>query len=259
VSPARDSAFFDRWYTEIQTSPARDSIVGGCLGAPDDYVGTTGVLVWEALDEIASGLGLRPGQVLADVGCGRGGYGIELARRGEATLWGVDFSAVALKLAEAAAGQHLEAGRAEFRLGLLTATNLATASVDALICTDAIQFAQPTHAALAEFGRVLKGGGRLALTTWRPTRPNPRLPDNLRSLDLRGDLARLGFSEIVMARRERWRAAERAMFEAALATPPDADNPTLAALQQEARWSLEQFDSLQRVIVFATAPGREAP
>ena len=254
IGSARDSAFFDRWYTELQVSPVRDTIVARCLGAPDEYVGTTGVLVWEALDEIAAGLRLEPGAVLADVACGRGGYGIELARRCEGRLYGVDFSAVALKLAEMAAGQHLEDGRADFSLGLLTATNLAENSVDALICTDAVQFAEPASAALAEFGRVLKSGGRLALTPWKPIRPNPRLPESLRSLDLRGDLARLGFSEIVVARRERWRAAERAMFEEAMATPPDADNPVLAALQYEAKRSLEEFDSLQRIIVFATAP-----
>jgi SAM-dependent methyltransferase len=161
---------------------------------------------------------------------------------------------VALKLATAAAEQHLAAGRAEFSLGLLTGTNLAENSVDALICTDAIQFAQSAADALAEFRRVLRSGGRLALTTWRPTRPNPRLPQNLRSLDLRGDLTGLGFSEIVVSRRERWRAAERTMFEAAMAIPPDETNSVLAALQQEAKWSLDAFDSLQRIIVFATAP-----
>ncbi len=42
IGSARDSAFFDRWYTELQVSPVRDTIVARCLGAPDEYVGTTG-------------------------------------------------------------------------------------------------------------------------------------------------------------------------------------------------------------------------
>jgi SAM-dependent methyltransferase len=254
---ARDSAYFDRWYSEMAVSAVRDSIVVRHLGVPESYAGTTGVLHWDALDEIASELRLPPGGdgVLVDVACGRGGYGVELARRTGARLSGVDFSEVALKQAELTAARHEQEAR--FGVGTLTETNLGSGTADALLCTDSVHFAKPPAAALAEFRRVLKSGGRLALTTWQPTRPKVQVPERLRGLDLRADLEGLGFSEIVVARRARWRSAERALFEAAVATPNDGDDLALASLQQEARQALEHFDDLQRIVVYATASGNE--
>jgi len=51
------------------------------------------------LDHVAAALGLSPGQTLVDLGCGRGGPGLWLARQAGAFLVGVDFSAVAIEQA----------------------------------------------------------------------------------------------------------------------------------------------------------------
>jgi len=48
------------------------------------------------LRQVARALDLSPGQALVDLGCGRGGPGLWLARAADATLTGVDFSAVRL-------------------------------------------------------------------------------------------------------------------------------------------------------------------
>ncbi len=150
------------------------------LGVPGTYAGSTGALPWEGLDEIARELRLQPGDALADIACGRGGYGIELARRCGARLFGVDFSAVALKHAETTAHRHLEEHRAGFAVGTLTATSLPSHGVNALLCTDSVQFAEPPAAALEEFRRVLVSGGRLALHHLaNPTRPDPRTPPRI--------------------------------------------------------------------------------
>ncbi|GLY17231.1 class I SAM-dependent methyltransferase [Kineosporia rhizophila] len=249
-----DSAYFDRWYADMDISPVKDEIMARHLGVPGTYAGSTGALPWEGLDEIARELRLQPGDALADIACGRGGYGIELARRCGARLFGVDFSAVALKHAETTAHRHLEEHRAGFAVGTLTATSLPSHGVNALLCTDSVQFAEPPAAALEEFRRVLVSGGRLALTTWQPTRPDPRTPPRIKALHLRRDLERLGFKEITLARRARWRAIEWALYEEVVATPNDGRDLALASIQQEARRSLEQFDSLQRIVVYATAP-----
>lgn len=238
----------------MESSPVKDAIQAKHLGTPAEYVGVTGVLPWEALDEIAAELRLAPGDLLADIACGRGGYGIELAKRCGARLSGVDFSEVALRQADRTAGQLLGEGWAQFTVGTLIDTKLPDNTADALLCTDSVQFAEPKLAALAEFQRVLKPGGRLALTTWQPTRPDPRLPARLRNLDLRRDLQNQGFTEVTVARRARWRAAERAMHEEAVNTPNDGSDSALASLQEESRRSLREFDSLQRVAVYATAP-----
>ena len=57
---------------------------------------------------------------------------------------------------------------ASFRTGGLTATGLPDASVDAVLCTDAIQLPDEPASAYEEIRRVLKPGGRAALTCWEP-------------------------------------------------------------------------------------------
>src|SRR5580693_3088245 len=48
------------------------------------------------LRHVARALRLSPGQTLADLGCGRGGPGLWLAREAGVSLVGVDFSPVAI-------------------------------------------------------------------------------------------------------------------------------------------------------------------
>ncbi|MBT0768855.1 hypothetical protein KIH74_07950 [Kineosporia sp. J2-2] len=47
----RDSAYYDRWYSDMQASPAKDAILARHLGFPEDF-GPAGVVPYEALDEI---------------------------------------------------------------------------------------------------------------------------------------------------------------------------------------------------------------
>lgn len=250
----RDSAYFDRWYSEMEASPAKDAILRRHLGLPEE-LGSAGVVPWEALDEIADALRVPAGGLLVDVACGRGGYGIELARRAGAKLVGVDFSAVALEEARRIAARRLSPGQAEFQVGTLTHLDLPTGSADAIMCTDSVQFADPPAAALSEFRRVLAGGGRLALTTWQPTSlGDPRVVSRLRHLDLRHELGSAGFHDVVVEERPRWRTAERRIHEEAVVAANDGSDAALASLQEEGRRSLEDFDTLRRVVAHAKAP-----
>lgn len=226
---APDSSYFDRWYADMETSPAQDAILQRHLEVPS-WLGSAGVLHWDAVTEITSGLRLPEGGALVDVACGRGGYGIEVARRTGATLVGVDFSSVALGQARAIADRLLPAGRADFRLGTLTGTGLATASADALMCTDSLDFAEPPAEAVEELARVLRRGGRLAVTSWRAATPgDPSVSARLRRRDLARDLE-------------------------AAAIADDEHDAALRSLRDEGRRSSETLDSLQRVIALATAP-----
>jgi SAM-dependent methyltransferase len=238
----------------MQVSPVKDEIMRRHLGVPED-AGPVGILVWDALDEIADGLGLDGDRRLADIACGRGGYGIELALRYDAELVGVDFSAVALEQARRTAQRRLVPGQAEFKVGTMTDTGLATGSVDAVLCTDSVQFAEPLPAALKEFRRILHRGGGLVLTTWQAMTPgDERVPARLRRLDLERDLGQAGFDKVVVEVRPHWRAVERRLHEEAVATPNDGSDLALASLQGESASSLEEFDLIQRVVAYATVP-----
>jgi len=57
---------------------------------------------------------------------------------------------------------------AQFEVGDPAATGLGSGSVDAVMCIDSIPFAVDALAAYAEIRRVLKPGGRVVMTCWRP-------------------------------------------------------------------------------------------
>jgi hypothetical protein len=110
-------------------------------------------------------------------------------------------------------------------------------------------------AAAREFRRLLRSGGRLAVTSWLPTTPgDPRVGVRLRHLDLQTDLETAGFLNVVVEARPSWRAVERDAWEDTVSIVNDGSDLALASLQEEAQRSLDAFDSLERVVAFATAP-----
>jgi SAM-dependent methyltransferase len=248
----RDSVYFDRWYADMIASPARDEIMARAMGMPAE-LRDAGVLIWQGLAEVTQALRLAPGGLLFDIACGRGGYGIGVAQRAGVRLVGVDFSAVALEQAKANSARLLPAGRSTFQTGTLVATGLPSGTADGLMCLDAVQFAEPPLAALLEFRRLLKAGGRLAVTCWEAVDPSDeRVPPRIRAVDLRRDLTKAGFVDVQVLEKPAWRQAEREMWqEAVAAVDPDA---AVRALQAEGRHSLATFDSLRRVFATATAP-----
>ena len=158
----------------------------------------------ELLDHLSRALALRPGQLLVDLACGRGGPGLWLARAAGASLIGVDFSAVAVEQATARAGLFGLSDRARFVVGDLTETGLPDATADAAVCVDAMHFPAEPAAAAAEAARILRPGGRVVLTNWQPCSPqDPRLPPRLRQVEWGPILEQAGFTGVrVEARRD---------------------------------------------------------
>lgn len=257
VEPApaakRDAAYFDQWYADMATSPARDAIVARTLGLPPELASTS-LLTWHGIAEMTKALDMPQDGLLLDLACGRGGYGIEVARRTGARLIGVDFSGVALEQARLSSARVLSAGRSEFRLGTLTATGLPTGMADAVMCVDAVQFAEPPLAAMLEFCRLLMSGGRLVLSCWEATHPSDeRVSPRMRAVNLQRDLPAAGFVDVEVHDKPEWREVERTMWEESVAAPADTD-AAVRSLQREGRRSLETFDALRRVFATATAP-----
>ncbi|MYW91426.1 class I SAM-dependent methyltransferase [Amycolatopsis rubida] len=243
---------FDNWYSDMQDSVAQDAIHQRHLGLPPRLLSSS-LLTWDGIAEVVEALRIEPGNRLLDLACGRGGYGLEIASRTGAQLIGVDFARAALGQAQALA-RHFDSVDAEFILGDLAGTTLASGSVDAVACVDAIQF-QPTAASFGEIRRVLRPGGRVALTTWEAADPaDERVPARIRAVDTEGGLAGAGFTNVVVRERPQWRAAERAMWEEAAALDPGED-PALQSLHDEALRVLPAFEGMRRVLATAAAAG----
>ena len=250
---SRNADFFDQWYAEMDRSGLRDQIVRRALGLPS-YMDASGLLPWAGVTEVATALNLAPGQLLVDLGCGRGGYSLEIARQTGARLLGLDFSPVAVKTAASRAASAGIAGPAAFCVGDITAAGVRTNAADAVVCIETIMFADMPLDMFRECRRILAAGGRLVLTCWEATNlADERLPRWARRLDLMRDLTEAGFEQVNIASKPAWREAERDLWESAIDTDAAGD-PAIESLQEESRRALDLFDSSRRVCATATAP-----
>jgi ubiquinone/menaquinone biosynthesis C-methylase UbiE len=192
-------------------------------------------------------LDLQPGQTVLELAAGPGDTGFmaaELVRPG-GTLISSDAVESMLDIArERAAAQGID--NVEFKLLELEWIDLATASVDAVLCRWGIMFLPDPGAATREMRRVLRPGGRLALAVWDqpdanpwatvPTRalvelgltepPDPASPGMFSMTDpgrLRGLLEEGGFTEIELEPVEV--VSERAGVERYLEETTDVSRP----------------------------------
>ena len=139
---------------------------------------------WTVLGEMVRRLRLRPDDLLVDLGCGRGGTGLWLARALTARLVGVDLSPVGVELATARAADFLPEGRARFQVGTFDRTGLPDACADGVISMDALPFAPDRDAALRELARILRPGARAVFTCGEKLPSHPRYdPDEPRWRD----------------------------------------------------------------------------
>ncbi|WP_042391811.1 class I SAM-dependent methyltransferase [Streptacidiphilus carbonis] len=129
---------------------------------------------WSVLAEMVRRLRLAPGELLVDLGCGRGGTGLWLARALATRLIGVDLSPVGVKLAAARATDFLPEGRARFQVGTFESTGLPDACADGVVSMDALPFAPDREAALRELARILRPGARAVFTVGERLPGHPR-------------------------------------------------------------------------------------
>ena len=179
----------------VRRSAARSCPSSGPVHGGEDYpdeVEPFSPCSWSLLSSLVDALRLPPGATLVDLGCGRGGPGLWLARAMNARLLGIDWSAAAVEYTAERAPHWLSEGRYEMRTGTFTETGLPDDAADAVVSVDALALAQDPAAALAEVRRITAPGGRVAFTAGEETRRRtgePRLGDRA---ERRGPRPRIG-------------------------------------------------------------------
>jgi ubiquinone/menaquinone biosynthesis C-methylase UbiE len=110
---------------------------------------------------------LQPGAKVLDVCCGSGASAIPAAVKvgNTGSVLGADLADALLELARQKSQQQgLE--NIEFRCGDFTNMALPSESFDAIVCVFGIFFVPDMEAAVAELWRMLRPGGKLAITSW---------------------------------------------------------------------------------------------
>ena len=138
-----------------------------------DYVDERGALVGDAMLTAA---GIRPGEIVLELGCGPGGVGLSAAE-----LVGADGQVVMSDVAPEMTA--IAAERAE-RRGLRNVVtreldmehlDVPDSSFDKVLCREALMLVADPTAAAREARRVLRPGGRAVFAVWGPPAANPWL------------------------------------------------------------------------------------
>jgi len=121
--------------------------------------------------DLVEAAGVRPAERVLDVACGTGAVTRLLAEQvgpaGKVT--GLDITPGMLAAARLAAPSQ----RIEWLEGSAVKMPLPDGTFDAVVCQQGLQFFPDKPAALSEMRRVLKRGGRLALSCWRSVEHTP--------------------------------------------------------------------------------------
>lgn len=178
----------------------RDYYTSSCLGATE-WADSGGARVAGIYPGFLTVAGMREGEVVVDIGTGRGELLAVAVERGAARAIGVEYAPAAVELARRTLDVHHVGGRAEVHLADARALPVEDESADLVTLVDVVEHLAPEELerTLSEARRVLKPGGRVAIHTM-PNRTiyevTYRLQRNLRP-----------------GRRRRWPADPRNDFE----------------------------------------------
>ena len=167
----------DVLYAQFTRSPTYRRVYRQVYG--DEYpeeAEAFGAATRSDLQRIVEVVGVGPGQVLLDLGCGAGGPGLLVAQRTGVRLVGMDLSAVAIRQATVRAASWGLGARAAFLVGDFCASGLASAGFDGAMSVDVLWMTPDKRAALREIARLLRPAARFVCTTWEFAESPPNEP-----------------------------------------------------------------------------------
>lgn len=205
------------------------------------------------LARIATEVKAGSGDLLVDIGSGRGGPGLWVAAATGADYMAVDISTTGLAEVSARAAQVGLADRVRVAEGSFEELPLGDADASAVMSIDALLFTPNKQAATRELARVLQPGGRLVATTWdyrsQPIGRPPQVADH------RPLLEEAGLQVLAYEETPDWEARQRGidglLMEAAEALAAEQDEPVGQVRQDLAEMAATVDHIIRRVLIVA--------
>jgi len=192
------------WYKQKKSQSLRDiyrKIYGNDYPDeldPDSFVTMTD------LRNIAKYLNVKPGETFLDIGCGKAGPGLWIAREKCANYVGIDISEVAIKSAKKRVKDFGLKNKVKFLVINISSTNFPKNYFNGAISIDTLTYLQEKVKALCETARILRPGASFVFTAWEtPTSMN----------DYRPILQEAGFEIITYKEILNWEQRQREVYK----------------------------------------------
>jgi ubiquinone/menaquinone biosynthesis C-methylase UbiE len=170
---------------------------------PDSFITLT------ELQAFAKRLNVGFEKTIIDLGCGRGGPGMWIARQTGANYIGIDFSKSAIEQATKKQGAFKMKGTVNFCIGNLYSLNFPENNFDGAVSIDVLSFIPNPYAVIKEVARILKPNAIFVFTTWE--KENSQESSSYRSL-----LEDAGFEVISYSEPANWRERQREVYQKTL-------------------------------------------
>ena len=229
-------------------SPTLRDIWASAYG--DEYpaeVEPLGFTTVSGLERVAAELEVGPGETFVDLGCGRGGPGLWLARRTGASVVGVDIVPEAVEQAARRSEQFGVTDRASFLVGSFTSTGLPDAAFHGAVSIDSLWMVLDKSAAIEEVARILSSGSRWVCTTWQPS-----------YFDYASLMTASGFAVLVCEEPSDWRGRQLAVYEGIVREErrliAELGDEAARVLLAEARDAPRMLDDCERLLIVVRRP-----
>ncbi len=156
------------------------------------------------LRNVANYLKIKPGKTILDIGCGKAGPGLWIAREKDINYVGVDLSEVAIEIARNRVKQFEIKFKAEFYVMNIISTNFPNNYFDGAISIDTLTYIQDKVKSINEILRILRSDASFVFTAWET-------PTTI--VDYRPILQEAGFEIIIYREILNWEHRQRKIYE----------------------------------------------
>jgi len=156
------------------------------------------------LRNVVKYLNIKSGETFLDIGCGKAGPGLWIAREIGANYVGIDLSVVAIELAKKRILEFGLKSKVEFYVMNVCSTTFPNNFFDAAISIDAFTYVQDKVQGINEILRILRSDASFVFTAWET-------PTTI--TDYRPILQEAGFEIIIYREIMNWEQKQREVYE----------------------------------------------